>query len=96
MIDAGAPHLGSAGLELSYRFNDLFFICQNRGTARQVTESTGIPSYNLNILQGQITQSFKIDLPINSLLTTAAAAVRIIELDDEPDILRVVELSLRR
>jgi CheY-like chemotaxis protein len=30
------------------------------------------------------------------LLTTAAAAVRIIELDDEPDILRVVELSLRR
>jgi DNA-binding NtrC family response regulator len=29
-------------------------------------------------------------------LTTAAAAVRIIELDDEPDILRVVELSLRR
>jgi hypothetical protein len=35
-------------------------------------------------------------LPINSLLTTAAAAVRIIELDDEPDILRVVELSLRR
>jgi hypothetical protein len=30
------------------------------------------------------------------LLTTAAAAVRIIALDDEPDILRVVELSLRR
>jgi hypothetical protein len=29
-------------------------------------------------------------------LTTAAAAVRIIALDDEPDILRVVELSLRR
>jgi len=35
-------------------------------------------------------------LPINPLLTTAAAAVRIIALDDEPDILRVVELSLRR
>jgi hypothetical protein len=30
------------------------------------------------------------------LLTTAAAAVRIIELYDEPDILRVVELLLRR
>jgi hypothetical protein len=35
-------------------------------------------------------------LPINSLLTTAAAAVRIIALDDEPDIVTVVELSLRR
>jgi hypothetical protein len=30
------------------------------------------------------------------LLTTAAAAVRIIALDDEPDIVTVVELSLRR